>query len=83
MAAYIVGSDITLSCSAQSNPNATYQWSFEGQPLNQGVTQLFLGNSKQTQTGNYTCSALNSVTRRSASMTTMIRIVGKDVFKPE
>ncbi|XP_046896168.1 carcinoembryonic antigen-related cell adhesion molecule 5-like [Hypomesus transpacificus] len=75
MAAYIVGSDITLSCSAQSNPNATYQWSFEGQPLNQGVTQLFLGNSKQTQTGNYTCSALNSVTRRSASMTTMIRIV--------
>ncbi|XP_067094943.1 hemicentin-1-like [Osmerus mordax] len=75
MAAYIVGSNITLSCSAQSNPNATYQWSFEGQSLNQGGTQLLLGNSKQTQTGNYTCSAQNSVTRRSASVTTMIRIV--------
>ncbi|XP_062321574.1 carcinoembryonic antigen-related cell adhesion molecule 1 isoform X2 [Osmerus eperlanus] len=75
MAAYIVGSNISLSCSAQSNPNATYQWSFEGQSLNQGGTQLLLGNSKQTQTGNYTCSAQNSVTRRSASVTTMIRIV--------
>ncbi|CAB1333914.1 unnamed protein product, partial [Coregonus sp. 'balchen'] len=63
--AYKSGSDITLSCSAQSKPAVSYKWS----------PQLSLQNTRENQTGSYSCLAHNNVTLRFATLTTMIKIM--------
>uniref|UniRef100_A0A8C7RW62 Ig-like domain-containing protein n=1 Tax=Oncorhynchus mykiss TaxID=8022 RepID=A0A8C7RW62_ONCMY len=44
--AYKTGSDITLSCSAQSKPAVSYKWRFNGTFLNEQSPQLSLQNTK-------------------------------------
>ncbi|XP_064802262.1 hemicentin-1-like [Oncorhynchus masou masou] len=73
--AYMMGSVITLSCSAQSKPAVSYKWRFNGVFLNEQSPQLSLQNTRENQTGSYTCLAHNDVTLRYATMTTMIKIV--------
>uniref|UniRef100_A0A4W5RRJ4 Ig-like domain-containing protein n=1 Tax=Hucho hucho TaxID=62062 RepID=A0A4W5RRJ4_9TELE len=73
--AYMTGSDITLSCSAQSKPTLSYKWRFNGAFLNEQSPQLSLQNTRENQTGSYACLAHNNVTLRYATMTTMIKIV--------
>ncbi|XP_045556695.1 carcinoembryonic antigen-related cell adhesion molecule 1 isoform X9 [Salmo salar] len=73
--AYMMGSVITLSCSAQSKPAVSYKWRFNGVFLNDQSPQLSLQNTRENQTGSYACLAHNNVTLRYASMTTMIKIV--------
>uniref|UniRef100_A0A674CZ43 Hemicentin-1-like n=1 Tax=Salmo trutta TaxID=8032 RepID=A0A674CZ43_SALTR len=73
--AYKTGSDITLSCSAQSKPTESYKWRFNGVFLNEQSPQLSLQNTRENQTGSYACLAHNNVTLRYASMTAMIKIV--------
>lgn len=78
MVTYKTGSNITLSCSAESNPPARTQWLFGGIYLDQYSSQLQLENVKENQTGTYKCLVYNTVTSRFASVSAMIRIVGKD-----
>ncbi|XP_036825331.1 hemicentin-1 isoform X3 [Oncorhynchus mykiss] len=73
--AYMMGSVITLSCSAQSKPAVSYKWRFNGVFLNEQSPQLSLQNTRENQTGSYACLAHNNVTLRYATMTTMIKIV--------
>ncbi|XP_070986054.1 hemicentin-1-like [Oncorhynchus clarkii lewisi] len=73
--AYMMGSVITLSCSAQSKPAVSYKWRFNGVFLNEQSPQLSLQNTRENQTGSYTCLAHNNVTLRYATITTMIKIV--------
>uniref|UniRef100_A0AAZ3Q0A8 Ig-like domain-containing protein n=1 Tax=Oncorhynchus tshawytscha TaxID=74940 RepID=A0AAZ3Q0A8_ONCTS len=73
--AYMMGSVITLSCSAQSKPAVSYKWRFNWVFLNEQSPQLSLQNTRENQTGSYTCLAHNNVTLRYATMTTMIKIV--------
>ncbi|XP_035612597.2 carcinoembryonic antigen-related cell adhesion molecule 8-like [Oncorhynchus keta] len=73
--AYKTGSDITLSCSAQSKPAESYKWGLNGTFLNEQSPQLSLQNIRENQTGSYACLAHNNVTLQVASMTTMIKIV--------
>ncbi|MFT7800595.1 hemicentin-1-like [Arapaima gigas] len=74
-AAYRAGSDLTLSCSSQSNPPALYRWAFEGRFLDQKGSQLILANVHMNQTGNYTCWAYNDVTLRYTSVSTWATII--------
>uniref|UniRef100_A0A8C7VX83 Ig-like domain-containing protein n=1 Tax=Oncorhynchus mykiss TaxID=8022 RepID=A0A8C7VX83_ONCMY len=73
--AYKTGSDITLSCSAQSKPAVSYKWRFNGTFLNEQSPQLSLQNTRENQTGSYACLAYNNVTLRYATTSTMIKIV--------
>ncbi|XP_045064560.1 carcinoembryonic antigen-related cell adhesion molecule 5-like isoform X1 [Coregonus clupeaformis] len=73
--AYNTGSDITLSCSAQSKPDVSYKWMFNGAFLNEQSPQLSLQSTRENQTGSYACLAHNNVTLRFATLTTMIKIV--------
>nr|XP_029535033.1 hemicentin-1-like isoform X2 [Oncorhynchus nerka] len=73
--AYKTGSDITLSCSAQSKPAESYKWRFNGMFLNEQSPQLSLQNTRENQTGSYACLAYNNVTLRYATMSTMIKVV--------
>ncbi|KAK1155283.1 carcinoembryonic antigen-related cell adhesion molecule 1-like [Acipenser oxyrinchus oxyrinchus] len=43
---YSAGSDLALSCSAQSSPPAHYQWFFNGAPLNKLGSQLNIVSSR-------------------------------------
>ncbi|XP_058866985.1 carcinoembryonic antigen-related cell adhesion molecule 5-like isoform X1 [Acipenser ruthenus] len=72
---YSAGSDLTLSCSAQSSPPAHYQWFFNGAPLNKLGSQLNMAHIQHNQTGNYTCWAYNNRTLRYAKETREIIVV--------
>ncbi|XP_066539333.1 carcinoembryonic antigen-related cell adhesion molecule 5-like isoform X2 [Hoplias malabaricus] len=72
---YISGSNITLSCSASSSPPAVFQWSYNGVLLNRTGQILQFVNASQNMTGNYTCTAHNTVTLRYTAVPRNIQII--------
>ncbi|XP_054637539.1 carcinoembryonic antigen-related cell adhesion molecule 5-like [Dunckerocampus dactyliophorus] len=72
---HITGSDITLSCSAESKPNATIQWLVNEVNINHSDPQLELTNVTESHSGDYQCLLHNSVTSRFISATAMISIM--------
>uniref|UniRef100_A0A8B9KXL5 Ig-like domain-containing protein n=1 Tax=Astyanax mexicanus TaxID=7994 RepID=A0A8B9KXL5_ASTMX len=74
---YISGSNITLSCSADSNPTALIQWSYNNISLNQTGPTLRLTNTFQNQSGGYTCTAHNTATLRSSTASKTIQVIGE------
>ncbi|XP_062395717.1 carcinoembryonic antigen-related cell adhesion molecule 5-like [Sardina pilchardus] len=78
---YSVGSDITLSCSSESNPAAQVQWALNGTLLGREGPELRLDNVQTSQSGAYSCWAYNSKTQRNmtSSATNITVIVPKKV----
>lgn len=74
---YRTGSNITLSCSAESSPPAMIQWMVDGMYLNQFGPQLQLEMVTESNSGHYQCLFHNTVTSRFSSASAMIRILGK------
>uniref|UniRef100_A0A3P9PG54 Ig-like domain-containing protein n=1 Tax=Poecilia reticulata TaxID=8081 RepID=A0A3P9PG54_POERE len=56
------GSDINLTCSADSSPSAEYLWFLNGDQLTSSGPLLRLTNIQMSQSGNYSCQAFNSKT---------------------
>uniref|UniRef100_A0A3Q3AD05 Hemicentin-1-like n=2 Tax=Kryptolebias marmoratus TaxID=37003 RepID=A0A3Q3AD05_KRYMA len=73
--AHKTGSNISLSCSTESSPSAMIRWMFSDMYLNQYGQQLNLENVNESNSGNYKCVCYNTVTLRSSSASTMIRIM--------
>uniref|UniRef100_A0A3B3VDU2 Ig-like domain-containing protein n=1 Tax=Poecilia latipinna TaxID=48699 RepID=A0A3B3VDU2_9TELE len=61
---YPEGLKIHLNCSADSRPPATFEWFFNGNVLPDSGPQLELPNFEKNQSGNYSCQAFNSITKR-------------------
>ncbi|KAF6716615.1 Carcinoembryonic antigen-related cell adhesion molecule 5 [Oryzias melastigma] len=59
---YEEGSDITLSCSADSRPSAQFTWFVNGTKLPDSGPELTLRNIQFSQRGDYSCQAFNSKT---------------------
>uniref|UniRef100_A0A8C9VPY7 Ig-like domain-containing protein n=1 Tax=Scleropages formosus TaxID=113540 RepID=A0A8C9VPY7_SCLFO len=75
---YSSGSNIFLFCSAQSSPDAQFQWHFNGAKLDKVGKELKLENIQQNQSGNYSCWAHNTVTLRyQSSEPSLINVIGK------
>ncbi|XP_060905399.1 hemicentin-1-like [Labrus mixtus] len=69
------GSNVTLSCSAESSPSATIQWMLNGVYLDHFGPNLQLKMVKESDSGNYKCISHNTVTSRFSSASAMIKIV--------
>ncbi|XP_034410252.1 carcinoembryonic antigen-related cell adhesion molecule 1-like [Cyclopterus lumpus] len=59
---YEEGSDIILSCSADSRPAPHFTWLLNGDLQNDTGADLRLMNIQMSQSGNYSCRAFNSKT---------------------
>ncbi|XP_036071846.1 carcinoembryonic antigen-related cell adhesion molecule 5-like [Oryzias melastigma] len=59
---YEEGSDISLSCSADSRPSAQFTWFVNGTKLPDSGPELTLRNIQFSQRGDYSCQAFNSRT---------------------
>ncbi|XP_053481111.1 carcinoembryonic antigen-related cell adhesion molecule 5-like isoform X3 [Ictalurus furcatus] len=57
---YSSGSNLILTCSAESNPAAEFQWAVNGTELGEMGQELRLSNIQSSQSGNYTCMAHNN-----------------------
>uniref|UniRef100_A0A5F8H4V1 Ig-like domain-containing protein n=1 Tax=Monodelphis domestica TaxID=13616 RepID=A0A5F8H4V1_MONDO len=69
---YPTGANITLSCSAISNPPVQFTWLQNGQPVSNSATFSFIASLNRA--GTYTCIASNSFTglARTANKTLII-----------
>uniref|UniRef100_A0A671WAW7 Ig-like domain-containing protein n=1 Tax=Sparus aurata TaxID=8175 RepID=A0A671WAW7_SPAAU len=61
---YEEGSNIILSCSADSRPSAQLHWFLNGDLLPDTGPELRLMNIQMSQSGNYSCQAFNNKTMR-------------------
>ncbi|XP_026872076.2 carcinoembryonic antigen-related cell adhesion molecule 5 [Electrophorus electricus] len=70
------GSNMTLSCTAQSSPVADLLWLLNGVLLPMKGSTLYLSGLTEEQSGNYTCMAYNNITRRyTVSQVTTVSII--------
>ncbi|KAL4594073.1 carcinoembryonic antigen-related cell adhesion molecule 1-like isoform X4 [Arapaima gigas] len=75
---YASGSNLSLSCSAQSRPAAQFRWYFNGTALNKTGPVLKLDNVQESESGHYTCLAHNTKTLRyQSSEPSPISVIGK------
>uniref|UniRef100_A0A8C9QM43 Ig-like domain-containing protein n=1 Tax=Spermophilus dauricus TaxID=99837 RepID=A0A8C9QM43_SPEDA len=69
------GTNLNLSCHADSNPPAQFSWSFNGRPL-ESTQELSIPNLSTNNSGSYVCVAHNSVTNLHRTTTKNISISG-------
>ncbi|XP_067305031.1 carcinoembryonic antigen-related cell adhesion molecule 8-like isoform X2 [Pseudorasbora parva] len=62
-----LGVPVSLSCSANSVPSASFSWTFNGTDTNVNTDTFIIDKADLTDSGDYECTALNSITTRSAS----------------
>uniref|UniRef100_UPI0037E8EC0F carcinoembryonic antigen-related cell adhesion molecule 8-like n=1 Tax=Semicossyphus pulcher TaxID=241346 RepID=UPI0037E8EC0F len=59
------GQTFTLTCSAESEPSASYTWILNGKEIYSSA--VYTKSAEPSDSGNYTCQVMNSVTMRSSS----------------
>ncbi|XP_056299730.1 carcinoembryonic antigen-related cell adhesion molecule 5 [Pseudoliparis swirei] len=81
---YEVGSDISLSCLADSRPDPDITWFLNGDLQTDTGPHLILMNIQESQSGNYSCRAFNSktmteVTSSPSAVSVMKKISGASI----
>lgn len=78
---FTLGSNLTLSCSADSVPAAEYNWLLNGRELEESSREFTIINMTRQDLGNYTCHVYNNRTRMYAEATKFIATNGISVPK--
>ncbi|XP_053468821.1 hemicentin-2 [Ictalurus furcatus] len=70
-----VGNDVSLSCTAEGNPEPEVTWSFQNQSKTTGRRQITLNiaKAKATDAGEYTCTASNKLGRNTKIATLTVQ----------
>ncbi|XP_068179783.1 hemicentin-1-like [Antennarius striatus] len=68
------GSNLSMFCSAQSNPRAHLQWAVRGELMNTTGPLLELVSVSEDQSGTYSCLAFNNHTKVTRNVTANITI---------
>ncbi|KAK9960807.1 hypothetical protein ABG768_008642, partial [Culter alburnus] len=63
------GAPVSLSCSANSVPSASFRWMFNGTDTGVTTDTYTIDKTDFTHSGDYDCTAWNNVTNRSATQT--------------
>ncbi|XP_037641986.1 carcinoembryonic antigen-related cell adhesion molecule 1-like [Sebastes umbrosus] len=69
-----IGSNLTMLCSAESDPPAQLQWAFRGELVKTTGPLLELFNVGEDQSGPYSCLAFNTHTNMNSNITAHIMI---------
>uniref|UniRef100_A0A671W9V4 Ig-like domain-containing protein n=1 Tax=Sparus aurata TaxID=8175 RepID=A0A671W9V4_SPAAU len=72
------GKTLTLTCSAESEPSASYTWTLNGTEIHNSsvFTKVITGLS---YSGNYTCQAMNNITERRSSAVHQVTVTGNKI----
>ncbi|RXN28127.1 carcinoembryonic antigen-related cell adhesion molecule 20-like protein [Labeo rohita] len=62
-----LGVPVSLSCSADSEPSASFSWKFNGSDTGVTTDTFIIDQTDFTHSGDYECIALNSVTKKSGT----------------
>ncbi|XP_063798600.1 carcinoembryonic antigen-related cell adhesion molecule 8-like isoform X3 [Pseudophryne corroboree] len=71
------GSDISLSCSADSVPPADYQWRFKDGDLNPKQNTLLIHNASSDKQGTYSCVVTNAETRLTVTTSVFVNVTAE------
>ncbi|XP_051721905.1 carcinoembryonic antigen-related cell adhesion molecule 20-like [Ctenopharyngodon idella] len=71
-----LGVRVSLSCSANSEPSASFRWTFNGTDTGVTTDTFTIDETDFTHSGDYDCTAWNSVTNRSASQRHALLVKG-------
>ncbi|XP_016319574.1 carcinoembryonic antigen-related cell adhesion molecule 20-like isoform X2 [Sinocyclocheilus anshuiensis] len=71
-----LGVRVSLSCSANSEPAASFNWKINGTDTDVTTDTFIIDETDFTHSGDYICTAWNSVTKRSASQKHALLVKG-------
>lgn len=71
-----VGDFTMLHCSTMSVPSATFTWLLNGNPANVHAAVHVIPSSRRSNSGEYTCTAVNSATGQSQTVHHKLTVLG-------
>lgn len=71
-----VGDFMMLFCSTMSVPSATFTWLFNGKPTSFHEVAYVIPSIRSSDSGTYTCTAVNTVTGQSRTVDHKLTVVG-------
>uniref|UniRef100_A0A8C9ZYD6 Ig-like domain-containing protein n=1 Tax=Sander lucioperca TaxID=283035 RepID=A0A8C9ZYD6_SANLU len=73
-----LGASFTLTCSADSTPSVTYTWKLNGTEIHNSA-EFTKDNAELSDSGCYTCQAMNSITERTSTAVHGLSVTGTEM----
>lgn len=71
-----VGDFTMLYCSTMSVPSASFMWLFNGEPTSFNEAVYVISSIRRSNSGTYTCSAVNAVTGQTQTVNHELTVMG-------
>lgn len=67
---------LTLTCSAESTPSATYTWKLNGTEILNNSPKFTKNSAELSDSGDYICQAGNNITGKTSSVVHQLTVTG-------